>query len=72
MTDLIKNLKKINFNYLINSKKLMASGAHAAYTLEGHESTGDVFGAGFGAAIGLFLGVLVSASISGTIKLYEN
>jgi hypothetical protein len=50
----------------------MASGAHAAYTLEGHESTGDVFGAGFGAAIGLFLGVLVSASISGAIKLYDN
>ncbi|CAM6031722.1 unnamed protein product, partial [Sphagnum compactum] len=44
---------------------LMASGAHAAYTLEGHETSGDVFGAGFGAAIGQFLGVLVSASISG-------
>jgi hypothetical protein len=46
----------------------MATGAGAAYTLKGHNSTGDIFGAGFGAGIGLFLGVLVSASISGETK----
>ncbi len=46
----------------------MATGAGAAYTLKGHNTTGDIFGAGFGAGIGLFLGVLVSASISGETK----
>jgi hypothetical protein len=46
----------------------MATGAGAVYTLKGHSSTGDIFGAGFGAGIGLFLGVLVSASISGETK----